>query len=414
MRTDKTINENIFLCDVEIPRIVQEKADSALASVRKDAANGSMEESEMTRKTKKRNFKRWSGIAAAAAVVVMLGGGIVFAAINHFWSDGMREVLEAEEEQLQTLEEQGNVQVFDPANAATVDGITVRPMEMVADSTTALITFLVSGVDDSIGSGDELLFEWIRPELDEGFFAGASGSFYSDKITAEDGTEGFEYVMSMYSIENGQTASLLGQQLHIELGRLALSGGKAELGDYLTEGTWEFDIRLPDKDPATVTINADVPLSDTVYTVNRIELSPLSLQVYYRINGDVEITRENNNIPIIRGIRMKDGTVIDSSSRLESGYPALGGDLGHFLYDNPEEAVWDDEIRMHPKRAYVQVRFNQVIDPAQVAEVILQPWGEAYAWGDLPDEIVAEEYGGEIPFERVDVNNIEYWNVPLE
>ena len=182
MQTDKTINENIFLCDVEIPRIVREKADSALASVRKEAAYGSMEESEMTRETKKRIFNRWSGIAAAAAAVVMLGGGIVFAAINHFWSDGMREVLEAEEGQLQTLEEQGNVQVLYPANAATVDGITVRPMEMVADSTTALITFLVSGVDDSIGSGDELLFEWIRPELDEGFFSGASGSFYSDKF----------------------------------------------------------------------------------------------------------------------------------------------------------------------------------------------------------------------------------------
>ena len=54
----------------------------------------------MTRETKKRIFKRWSGIAAAATAVVMLGGGIVFAAINHFWSDGMREVLEAEEGQL--------------------------------------------------------------------------------------------------------------------------------------------------------------------------------------------------------------------------------------------------------------------------------------------------------------------------
>ena len=414
MQTDKTIKENIFLCDVEIPRIVREKADSALASVRKEAAYGSMEESEMTRETKKRIFKRWTGIAAAAAAVVMLGGGIVFAAINHFWSDGMKEVLEAEEGQLQTLEEQGNVQVFDPANAVTVDGITVRPMEMVADSSSALITFLISGVDDSIRSGDELLFEWIRPELDDGFFSGASGSFYSDKITAEDGTEGFEFVMSMYSTENGQTASLLGQQLHIELGRLALSGGKAEMGDFLTEGTWEFDIGLPKEDPATITINADVSLSDTVYTVDRIVLSPLSLQVYYRINGDVEITRENNNIPIIRGIRLKDGTVIDSSSRLESGYPALDSDLGHFLYDDPEEAVRDDEIRMHPERAYAQVRFNQVMAPEEVAEVILQPWGEAYAWGDLPDEIVAEEYGGEIPFERVDVNNIEYWNIPLK
>ena len=412
MRTDKNINENIFLCDVEIPRIVREKADSALASVRKEAANGSMEESEMTRKTKKKNFKRWPGIAAAAAVVVMLGGGIVFAAINHFWSDGMREVLEAEEEQLQTLEEQGNIQYFDPADAVTNDGITIRPMELVADSRSAMVTFLVSGLDSNVASGKELLFDHFYAELDEGSVFGADGRFYESRITDENGMEGFEYIMHVHGMNDG-SAALLGRQLYVELRDLALSGGKAEAGEVLAQGTWSFDISLPAED-SDITMETEYPLSDSVYTVEQIKLSPLSLQVFYQVNGEVEMGRWDSNVPVIYGIRLKDGSEINISSNLESGYPALDRGPGSFLYEDPEAAAADEEVRMHPKRAFAEAGFNQIIDPEEVAEVILQPWGEAYAWGDLPDEIVAEEYGGEIPFERVDTANVEYWNVPLE
>ena len=369
---------------------------------------------------KKRFFKSWTSIAAVAAIIVILGGGLAFAAINHFWSDGMKEVLEMNETQMQTLEEQGNIQMFDPSEAVTVDGVTVRPMEMVADSKTAAITFLVSGVDVSIGPGEELRFETFRPELDDGSFSGASAFFYDDKITDENGTEGFEFVVHILSIGNGQGVSLLGRQLHIELGRLVLFKGETESREILNEGTWEFDISFPEEDPATIIIDTDFPISDTVYTVDTIELSPLFVQVYYQVNGDVEFNGKlngvlpANNIPIIYGIRMKDGTVIDSSSELDSGWLAMDSELGRFLHDDPEKAVWDEKIWLHPKKAFVQARFRQVIDPEEVAEVILRPWGEAYVWGDLPDETVAAAYGGKIPFERVDVNNIEYWYVPLE
>ena len=412
MRTDKTINKNIFLCDVEIPRIVQEKADSALASVRKDAANGSMEESEMTGKTKKRNFKRWSGIAAAAAVVVMLGGGIVFAAINHFWSDGAKEVLEINEEQMQTLEEQGNIQWFDSAAEVTADGVTIRPMELVADSRSAMVTFLVSGLDSDVASGKELMFDYFHTELDEGSVFGADGRFYESRITDKNGMEGFEYIMHVHGRNDG-SAALLGRQLHVDLKDLALSGGKAEVGEVLAQGPWSFDISLPAEDPA-ITMETEYPLSDSVYTVEQIKLSPLSLQVFYQVNGEVEMGRWDSNVPVVYGIRLKDGSEINISSSLESGYPALDRGPGSFLYEDPEAAAADEEVCMHPERAFAEAGFNQIIDPEEVAEVILQPWGEAYAWGDLPDEIVAEEYGGEIPFERVDTANVEYWNVPLE
>lgn len=411
MQTDKNKIENIIFKDVEIPLIVQEKANAALASVRKKAVQNSMEESGMKKETKQRLFKSWTGIAAAAAAVVMLGGGLVFAAINHFWSDGAKEVLEINEDQMETLLENGNVQTFDNADAVTVNGITIRPLELAADRSSALITFLVSGTDDSTESGEELLFEsfHVGPE---GSISGASGSFYSDRITDENGTEGFEYVMYLQG-RMDLDEILLGKHLHIELGNLTLSGGKAEAGKILAEGTWAFDISLPEEDPA-ITIDTEFPLSGSVYTAGQIIITPLSVQVYYQVNGDVEITRENNNVPWIYGIRMKDGSVIDLTSSLESGYPALNSGPGSFLYDDPEAAAMDDEVRLHPKMAVASAGFSQVINPEEVAEVILQPWGEAYAWGDLPDEIVAEEYGGEIPFERIDVANTEYWYVPLD
>ena len=126
------------------------------------------------------------------------------------------------------------------------------------------------------------------------------------------------------------------------------------------------------------------------------------------------IFSEDIEVSVIYGVKMKDGTVLDLSSTLESGYPAFDRNLGSFLYDDPEEAASNEEVRLHPEKAFAQACFNKAIDPEEVAEVIIQPWGETYAWGDLPDEIVAEEYGGEIPFERVDFDNIEYWNVPVK
>ena len=393
--------QNIFSKDVSIPPIVQDKIASALASVQRDAAQSSQEEMNMKEKTKKRIFRSWTS-AAAFAAAVMLGAGAVFAAVNHFWSDGLKEVFDTSETQMAILEDQGNAIVFDETDAVTVNGVTIQPMEMIADKSSAVLTFLVSGVDESISSGEDLLFDVVAAQTENDSIVSMSGSFYKEKTTDKNGTEGFEYVMQMNGSLLASEEGILGTQVHVGFQNLALSGGKAETGDLLVQGTWNFDITLPSED-SSITCEMDYPLENSNYTVEKMVISPLSMQIYYRVDGEVVITRENTDVPIVFGVVMKDGTQMDRNSTLESGYPALAINLGYPLYN--EEGT--------PNKAQTSLQFNRPIDPAEIDKVILQPWGEAYAWETLPDEIVAEEYGGEVPFERIDPDNIEYWEVPV-
>ena len=387
--------KNIFSEDVEIPDIVRQKTAFALACIKREAAQCGSKENEMTRETKRRIFKSWTGAAAAIAAIALVGGGVAFAAINHFWSDGIQEVLEIDEKQLQTLEEQGNIQMLDSVEPVTVQGVAVRPLELVADRFSARVTFFVSGVDESIVSGKELLFDTFRTEIADGGFSGADGRFYDRSIIDENGIQGFEYVINLYSRSSSLTGTLLGKNLHVEMCNLSRIVSKAEAGDVLAKGTWAFDIPLPESDPSAIIEDISYPLSGTVYTVDQIMLSPLSMQVIYQVNGDVEIGREDNDVPIIHGVRLKDGTMLDVSSELESGYQALDISPGTFLYDDPEQAASDEIVRLHPECAIAAVRFNQVLDPAEVAEVILQPWDETFAIGGLVEET-------------------EYWEIPID
>ena len=64
-------------------------------------------------------------------------------------------------------------------------------------------------------------------------------------------------------------------------------------------------------------------------------------------------------------------------------------------------------------KAYGLVGLSQVIDPDEIAEVEFVEFSEATVWGDIPDEIVAEEYSGEIPFERIYPGEEQHWFINL-
>lgn len=148
------------------------------------------------------------------------------------------------------------------------------------------------------------------------------------------------------------------------------------------------------------------------YTVTSIEISPLSMQVNFDVDGQIELG-DDYNVPVLYALKMKDGTVINLDSKLEDGKPVFFRDLGKCIYKDGLTYTFDDEERLYPVSAYAVATFNTVIDPYDVAEVILQPWGEAYPWKGIPEEIIREEYGGEIPFELIDPDNIETFSVPV-
>jgi len=380
--------DDLFTTKTEIPEIVQSRANAAFSSIK-------MEEAEMSKK-KKSSFKRPAAVATAAAVVV-LAAGTAFAAANGFWSQGAEDIIHANEVQQQELMNSGSATVFDDSMAVTKDGITITPHEMIADKRGVYLTFMVTGIDENIlnENADYINFGYVS----------CGGHFYHD-VVDYNGIPALEYIVTFYP-----DTSVIGSTLHLSFDGLGMAYEKAgDITDYISMSTWDFDIEVNAPD-SSVIFEADQLIYEP-YTVTSIEISPLSMQVNFDVDGQVELG-DDYNVPVLYALKMKDGTVINLDSRLEDGKPVFFRDLGKCIYKDGLTYTFDDDERLFPVSAYSTATFNTVIDPYEVAEVILQPWGEAYPWRGIPEEIIREEYGGEIPFELIDPDNIETFSVPV-
>ena len=291
-----TIKETI------IPDIVQARADAAFSSIR-------MEGADMTHNKKKRFFRKPAVIAATAAILV-LGAGTIFAAVNHFWSQGSKEMIQADPEQQQEMESSGIATVFDSSLAVISDGITVAPREMIIDKRIARITFVVTGIDEGVLNdySDNIMFDWVDYNLDNtspGTWYGG-GKFYREVSVTDDGTvnvnsviddngnEAMEFIV--YAQLNSMQDSIIGKTLRVEFNKLGLSFEKAgSVSEYVSEGNWEFEIPLQGQD-STVTIEEYQNIYEP-YAVASIELSPLSIQINFDVNG--EVSQGEPNVPVL-------------------------------------------------------------------------------------------------------------------
>ena len=160
--------KDILNRDVEIPEVVFRKADAALNQIR--ANTGS---TKATRKVTRIQGRIHHVQAAAVACAVLIGaGGITATAavIHHLWSRGMQANIQATEEQQKNLTDQGMVTQFDQAYTSansdltgmevTSEGITVKPMEMIADGHFVHLSFQVEGYD--LPDGEEPFFETLK------------------------------------------------------------------------------------------------------------------------------------------------------------------------------------------------------------------------------------------------------------
>ena len=114
------------------------------------------------------------------------------------------------------------------------------------------------------------------------------------------------------------------------------------------EGNWDFEIKLPDVSTAS-NIKVEKGIENTPFTVDDVELSPISIRVNYSVNGKVTIHKDSNQVPQFYGVVFKDGRKF-----------AFLGDAGSSGYN-------DDMTS-----AYALSSFVQVIEPDQVQSILLR------------------------------------------
>lgn len=235
----------------------------------------------------------------------------------------------------------------------------------------AHISFSVKGYD--LAKGDEPGFgDWdigVKGEKAPGDTQ-AYGEFYDGIVCDENGYPVYEDGTPIEEDENGkmilhyvdkdgnlefvaslgvadQKDSLLGKTICCKLKDL---GTLYKTSFALAkEGNWNFEIKLPDVSTASnITVGKNI--EGTPFTMDTIELSPISIRINYSVNGKIEIKEDTNQVPLFKGVVLKDGKKL----------PFLG-DAGGSGYD-------DDAM----KKAYSLRSFVQVIDPDQVQALIMQ------------------------------------------
>ena len=389
MREEKQILKS----DVEIPEVVLKKTDDALAQIR--------ESTKPVRKAKKESrfqggFRYAQAAAIACAVLVGAGGITVTAAVvHHLWSRGMQGNLQATEEQQKDLAERGMVTQFDQSAAqeeglnlssmeVTSEGITVKPMELIADGYFVHAAFQVSGYD--LADGEEPCFENVvvytgEDENAQDGWVNMSGSFYDGIVSnnngepvyedgtplasdetgnivehykAADGT--LEYVMTLYKTDPDE--SLLGQTLHVCFENL----GTVEKTEFMDRigGTWEFDIPVSGKDAAK-SCELNTALENVNVTVRSAAISPISIRVDYEVTGELQVQEDDNGLPNVGGVVLKDGSKVL--------YLLNGGQSGYQKGSDTQ--------------AYLLATFDRVIDVDQVQSLLFRLHA-----GDQPEEYV--------------------------
>ncbi len=325
--------EEIFTAEVEVPEVVQKKAEEAFCRIR---AKG---EAEMPKDHKIVKFRRrkLQGKAAAVACICLLavGGTTVAAAAHHYWSRGMEGLLQATDEQQAKLTDQGLATSVEKepdlkAMAVTQNGVTVTPTQLIVDKYIAYLTFSVTGYD--LEDGKEPGFEDVHVENSE---FNASSGFYDGLIAGEDGfvvyADGSHLeedadgsIISHYKADDGSLTyqmqlqlndpsdTIKGKELKVSFKNLGTLY-KTEYTGVLT-GEWDFTIPLTGKDVAK-TYQTAQKIGDTGIVVDTVEISPISIHLTYDLSkkdskADLGEANEKNAVPIFFGVKLKDGSLL--------------------------------------------------------------------------------------------------------
>lgn len=366
-------NSNIFQEDIKVPEIVLQKADEAFAGIQMEGRS-TMKKNNQT-ENRKHTFWRNPAAVAACTCIIVAGSVTAGAAVHHVWSRGMQGAVQATDTQQKELTDKGAAVVSKEQKdysklAVTDNGITITPETIIVDKNFAHIAFSVKGYD--LAEGDEPGFDdWNIGVKDgkEGSSVQAYGGFYDGIVSDENGNPVYEDGSSLKEDEQGQIIShyvdedgnleyvasigvadwkdsLLGKTIVCKLKDLGtLYKTRFTLAK---EGNWDFEIKLPDVSTAS-NIKVAKGIENTPFTVDDVELSPISIKINYSVNGEVTFKEDTNQVPQFLGVILKDGKKI-----------SFLGDAGGTGYN---EAMTE---------AYTLSSFVQVIEPDQVQAIILR------------------------------------------
>lgn len=395
------IDNNIFMSDVEVPEIVQKKADEAFSKIK-------MEGMDVMRK------KRYSFISPAAAAICVFvlaaGSMTVAAAVYHYWSRGMQGNIQASPEQQSELIDSGittilNEDVEDNLMSVTSGNVTIKPLEIISDEHFAHISFSVEGyyIGEQIEPGFEYISVYTGNDInDENGWINMSGSFYNGIVAGSDGKPVYdngeplehtedgaiiehfkaqdgtlEFVMMVYAADIND--SLLGKTVHVEFENLG-TVYKAKY-ENAVDGEWAFDIVIPENSTARL-CKLDKTLGDSGATVRTVEFSPISIKVNYDFEGS---SYEEEGVgaygkpitstfytepPRFTGVRFKDGTQ----------FP--------FIFNGGMTGYTDESH----KEYYSLMAFDRVIDIDQVDALLFQKPSSNGGGGFIEDDFYIVEF----------------------
>ncbi len=371
-------------------------------------------------KTGKSGGRRFRMPAAAVAGICLLTVSSISAAaaLHYYWGRGMNGQLQASEEQQRELVEQGMAKVYETRQegkvqddgkksaenaasdvpAVTCDGVTIAPETVVADEKFAYLSFRISGFQaeawEEVSAGLTEICLADDPD-GENSWVNMSGHIYTGITADEKGNlvydDGTPVVydekgrtLNRYTDEKGDMSfviraslgnrggsqdSLLGRTLHLEFQDVkaleyttdAAGHHKPVIRSWVS-GKWEFDIPLPDVSAAEH-IAVGAPVEGTVFTVESIDLSPISVRVNYEVDGAPEAEQDENGVPTIRSLILRDGTRL----------PDMAGAGGKGYMDSAKS------------RAQDMTGFDRVVDVDEVAGLILSVWdgGNEYRTVDV-------------------------------
>ena len=183
----------------------------------------------------------------------------------------MKGTLQATDEQQQVLTQQGMATVMTEQEqyddlAVTAGGVTVAPDIVIVDDRFAYLSFKVRGYE--LEAGKEPCFEsmdvYVGDDSDsEDSWINSSGNFYYGIVTDENGSPVYD------------------------------DGTPVQFD---ADGNWSFTIDLPTVSTSkTIEVNRSV--DGTVFALDSIEISPISVKMNYSVNGEVAMQEDENGVP---------------------------------------------------------------------------------------------------------------------
>ncbi len=358
--------------DIELSEIVLKKTNQAFEMIKQE----DIVCMKKTHTIGKKMLKTKAAVIAGVCILAVSSISAV-AAIHHYWGRGMNGNIQASDEQQQVLTEKNIAKVYseEPDSsslAVTNNGVTIEPNTVIVDERFVYMTFRISGysVADRMEPGFDMVnvYQGDNPE-DESAWVNMNGTMYDGIIPDENGMPVYEdgtsiesyedgSIISHYTDDNGnmeymirasvadKNDSFLGKTMHVEFKNL----GTFSKGAFIpaVDGDWNFEINLSDVS-STQNIKVGQKVEGTGFTMEDINISPISIKVNYSVSMAPMEKEDDLGIPEVKGVVLKDGTRI----------PYLA---------NPGRLGYADSSKSN---AYQIAGFARVVDVDEIAALIV-------------------------------------------